>query len=874
MSVQALDHRLQTLPSFSKSSAIMSASRGVTQLQMNRRHSEKRLGPAGLGVPSTMDAVIAADQASQAMAAIPVTHTSIAGSPGIAEGSGIHGDVGRVAGAQGLAEKPPVLLTPSSVDGTDLHKHGHDASQRRPRTKLHLLSSTERVVEVVRSLHLDQEKDGVSSVVSKEEAAHQMSGEEPTPDGTAPTQLQQHQQQMPAELMLSLLETVTSYHSSVVHHVSSALTSAGGVSASAVSKTATTIPSNGPILSRDRLLESMALAKKSMLEMDAAFCAATGISSSESSALHTDYTSPAAGTGSSLTFAPSHGRHPSGSAHAFGHVRQTTDDPAIGANGLSSPSFNGSEPSQRQRRTSSTETGGPANASDAHMQAQQVAADFKPLPASGSADGLRYRAAAASASAGSTSSAGQAGGRKGGITLPFTPVNRVGRTRHHASDAHSAIHASAVSAASLDNHVVLDGQPRAVLTPIWFADPPVWNTDVGPIPASLDALLLPFPAAKAKNVVAAVTVPFYSEDGFAFRRGLEALALQRSDLRRYESIVLGTAPADLPEIHVFAIADGWKKGDGASILSDSMFAELIDVFGPTLNVDELLHMLEAPPPAADGSSMAVDADGKSLLPSHVLVQFAASRPRASTTGQPDAASKGLAPSRLELAPLTLDCSWAASMRTRASVPVGHVSSEIHEVLERHQDAVGNKPAATLKQRTPSFKGAVQRGQAAGDDKHRSRTSEAHAEDGEGADDSSGRLDGGSDGQWDDTIRSNSTQKIYFSLLIKRENGKKHHSHRWFFEAIAPVTRLRAGPRCEFYFATDCGTLFAPYCLAELTTHMQRNPLCAAATAHQRIMPREDQADPDSAEAEGFVAGALRSVQAFDFESGWLSLAPE
>jgi len=29
--------------------------------------------------------------------------------------------------------------------------------------------------------------------------------------------------------------------------------------------------------------------------------------------------------------------------------------------------------------------------------------------------------------------------------------------------------------------------------------------------------------------------------------------------------------------------------------------------------------------------------------------------------------------------------------------------------------------------------------------------------------------------------------IYFSVLIKKNNAKKHHSHRWFFEAFCPVS---------------------------------------------------------------------------------------
>lgn len=62
-------------------------------------------------------------------------------------------------------------------------------------------------------------------------------------------------------------------------------------------------------------------------------------------------------------------------------------------------------------------------------------------------------------------------------------------------------------------------------------------------------------------------------------------------------------------------------------------------------------------------------------------------------------------------------------------------------------------------------------------------------------------------------------------------------------------------------------MYAPYCLAELIAHLEANPDCAAATAHQRIMSPRDQADPDDRDAQPAVAAFLRRVQSFDFESG-------
>ena len=46
-----------------------------------------------------------------------------------------------------------------------------------------------------------------------------------------------------------------------------------------------------------------------------------------------------------------------------------------------------------------------------------------------------------------------------------------------------------------------------------------------------------------------------------------------------------------------------------------------------------------------------------------------------------------------------------------------------------------------------------------------------------------------------------TQPLFVTVFIKRRNHKKHHSHRWFFEAFASVTRLRSGGHLPYYFAT-------------------------------------------------------------------------
>lgn len=131
--------------------------------------------------------------------------------------------------------------------------------------------------------------------------------------------------------------------------------------------------------------------------------------------------------------------------------------------------------------------------------------------------------------------------------------------------------------------------------------------------------------------------------------------------------------------------------------------------------------------------------------------------------------------------------------------------------------------------------------------------------------SSGAPSGASVGSW--SSKGGGKLPIYFTLMIKRQNAKKHHSHLWFFEAFAPLTARRTGPSHKYMFATDCGTLYAPYLLTELMLHMEKNPRAAACTGHQRIMAKEDQLDPGDPEAESWSAAALRSIQAFDFESG-------
>ena len=105
--------------------------------------------------------------------------------------------------------------------------------------------------------------------------------------------------------------------------------------------------------------------------------------------------------------------------------------------------------------------------------------------------------------------------------------------------------------------------------------------------------------------------------------------------------------------------------------------------------------------------------------------------------------------------------------------------------------------------------------------------------------------------------------LFLTVLVKRRNRKKADSHAWFFGALAPLARLRAGG--DLFFTTDCGTLFSPALLTRLSAHLAAHPRAGAVTGHQRVMYIEDQADPPGA-ALPAGAIALRSVQGFDFES--------
>lgn len=111
--------------------------------------------------------------------------------------------------------------------------------------------------------------------------------------------------------------------------------------------------------------------------------------------------------------------------------------------------------------------------------------------------------------------------------------------------------------------------------------------------------------------------------------------------------------------------------------------------------------------------------------------------------------------------------------------------------------------------------------------------------------------------------------LLVTAIIKRNNKKKHDSHRMFFEGMLPVHKDLYGREPPFLFCSDVGTLYGPKMIHDLVAYLQKpgHESVAACCAHQRIMTYADQAAPTDSAKEGAFAAMLRDVQGFDFESG-------
>ena len=111
-----------------------------------------------------------------------------------------------------------------------------------------------------------------------------------------------------------------------------------------------------------------------------------------------------------------------------------------------------------------------------------------------------------------------------------------------------------------------------------------------------------------------------------------------------------------------------------------------------------------------------------------------------------------------------------------------------------------------------------------------------------------------------------TSHMQVSLLVKKENKRKHNSHEWFMAAFAKELE------CEYIFCTDCSTVFDSGMLVKLTEHLEENRRTTAVCGRQRVMAASIQnaGDPSKAgKCELFDAPGeymLRQIQTYDFEA--------
>ena len=103
-------------------------------------------------------------------------------------------------------------------------------------------------------------------------------------------------------------------------------------------------------------------------------------------------------------------------------------------------------------------------------------------------------------------------------------------------------------------------------------------------------------------------------------------------------------------------------------------------------------------------------------------------------------------------------------------------------------------------------------------------------------------------------------RMHITLLVKRDNRRKHNTLEWFFRSFA----VEYG--AEYAFTTDCGTLFEPDTIYHLARHLDLFPRCGGATGRQRVMSAQQQ----GLDHESWYAAWMRSVQGFEYEATYAS----
>jgi len=126
------------------------------------------------------------------------------------------------------------------------------------------------------------------------------------------------------------------------------------------------------------------------------------------------------------------------------------------------------------------------------------------------------------------------------------------------------------------------------------------------------------------------------------------------------------------------------------------------------------------------------------------------------------------------------------------------------------------------------------------------------------------------------LRRKQSASLKLTVIIKRDNRRKHNSHEWFLLGFAPVytTRLPAtstsATGVQLVFMTDAGTRFHESCLLSLVQHALQSPTTVACSGRQRVMTNRMQQEGEPATDKwsfGYLRGQLyRCAQGFEYES--------
>jgi cellulose synthase/poly-beta-1,6-N-acetylglucosamine synthase-like glycosyltransferase len=100
--------------------------------------------------------------------------------------------------------------------------------------------------------------------------------------------------------------------------------------------------------------------------------------------------------------------------------------------------------------------------------------------------------------------------------------------------------------------------------------------------------------------------------------------------------------------------------------------------------------------------------------------------------------------------------------------------------------------------------------------------------------------------------------MLLSVLIKRDNRRKHNSHYWFLHEAGFASAYNS----DFVFLTDCGTLYDRHCLFHLFLALWTHPSWTAVSGRPRVMSAEQQ----GSHGESFWSRGWRAAQRFDFEA--------